>query len=82
QYRSAMFYTTPDEKVLFEDAIKRAQTHWDDPIVTTLESFDGFYEAGAEHQDYFAQNPANPYCSIVIEPKIVKARHAYKEWFI
>lgn len=80
QYRSAMFYTDASQKHLFVAAMKRAQKHWDTPIVTTLEPLDVFYPADAEHQDYFAQNPANPYCTIVIQPKILKARRTYASW--
>ncbi len=81
QYRSAMFYAEDTQKQLFEMAIKRAQVHWDDPIVTELTPLDAFYEAELEHQDYFNNNPANGYCSVVIAPKIIKARRAYAEWF-
>lgn len=81
EYRSAVFYTDDSQKLLFERAIARAQEIWVDPIVTEVVPLDVFYEAEPEHQDYFNNNPGNGYCSIVIEPKIVKARHAYSEWF-
>jgi len=81
QYRSAMFYTDERQKAEFEAAIERAKTHWDDPIVTELTQLEMFYEAEPEHQDYFNNNPGNGYCSIVIEPKIIKARSAYNKWF-
>jgi peptide-methionine (S)-S-oxide reductase len=81
QYRSAMFYTDETQKAEFEAAIERAKTHWDDPIVTELTQLEAFYEAELEHQDYFNKNPGNGYCSIVIEPKIIKARSAYSKWF-
>lgn len=81
QYRSAMFYTDDDQKAAFHAAITRATQHWNDPIVTELSPLDHFYEAEPEHQDYFNNNPQNGYCSIVIEPKIVKARAAYKQYF-
>jgi len=81
QYRSAMFYSGDAQKVEFEAAIERAKTNWDDPIVTELTPLEKFYTAEPEHQDYFNQNPSNGYCSIVIEPKIVKARSAYASWF-
>ena len=81
QYRSAMFYESDEKKAEYEAAIARAQTNWDDPIVTTLEPLEMFYEAEAQHQDYYANNPLNPYCPIVISPKVRKARKAYSEWF-
>lgn len=81
QYRSAMFYTNDTQKREFEAAVKRAQEHWSNPIVTAVEPLEAFYEAEPEHQDYFANNPANPYCSIVISPKISKIRRSYSGYF-
>lgn len=81
EYRSAVFYADESQKLLFERAIARAQDIWEDPIVTEVTPLDVFYEAEPEHQDYFNNNPGNGYCSIVIEPKIVKARKAYSQWF-
>ena len=81
QYRSAMFYADDAQKAAFEAAIDRAKTHWGDAIVTELAPLKTFYPAEDYHQDYFNKNPGNGYCSIVIEPKIIKARKEYKEWF-
>lgn len=81
QYRSAMFYADDEQKQEFEAAIERAQKHWDNPIITELSPLKQFYEAEPEHQDYFANNPANPYCSVVISPKVLKARRAYTHYF-
>lgn len=81
QYRSAMFYKNEIQKDDFEKAIERAQATWGDPIVTELSPFTEFYEAESEHQDYFNNNPTNPYCSVVIEPKVVKARAKYSTYF-
>ena len=81
QYRSAMFYTDNEQKKEFEAAFERAKSHWDDKPFTTISKLDTFYEAEDYHQDYFNKNPGNGYCSIVITPKIVKARAAYTKWF-
>lgn len=81
QYRSAMFYENEQQKNDFEAAAERAKTHWDGPVVTEITPLEKFYEAEPEHQDYFNNNPQNGYCSIVIAPKIIKARQAYKKWF-
>lgn len=82
QYRSAMFYLDEGQKLAFEQAVERAKEHWgDDKIVTEIKPLDNFYPAEDYHQDYFNNNPGNGYCSIVIEPKIVKARNEYKQWF-
>lgn len=81
QYRSAMYYSDDTQKAAFTEAIERARTHWDNPIVTDVAPLETFYAAEDYHQDYFNKNPGNGYCSIVIGPKIVKARSAYKQWF-
>lgn len=81
QYRSAMFYENDSQKADFERAVERAQTRWDGPIVTEITPLERFYEGESEHQDYFASNPANPYCSVVINPKVSKARSAYAHYF-
>lgn len=80
QYRSAMFYENDEQKAKFEAAIMRAKEHWDDPIVTIVGPLEAFYEAEPEHQDYFNNNPTNPYCSIVIDPKVTKARKAFSKY--
>lgn len=81
QYRSAMYYIDDAQKVIFEAAVERAKTHWDAPFTTELKKLDVFYPAEDYHQDYFNKNPGNGYCSIVITPKIIKARSAYTSWF-
>ena len=82
QYRSALFYVDEAQKTTFEHAIERAASQWDSLIVTELSALETFYAAEDEHQDYFNKNPGNGYCSVVITPKIVKARAAYAEWFL
>lgn len=81
QYRSALFYADDTQKQVFESAIERTQALWDGPIVTEIVPLETFYEAESEHQDYFANNPADGYCGVVIVSKIVKARRAYAKWF-
>lgn len=81
QYRSALFYADEEQKAEFESAMQRAQTNWDKPIVTELTPIDTFYKAEPEHQDYFTNNPANPYCSVVINPKVSKAKKEYEKYF-
>jgi len=80
QYRSAMFYADDEQKAIFMAAITRAKKHWGSKIVTELVLLEGFYPAEDYHQDYFNKNSGNGYCSVVIEPKIIKARKEYKEW--
>lgn len=81
QYASKLFYTNDEQKAAFEAGVRRAQTYYDKPIVTIIEKLDAFYEAEPEHQDYFDNNPQNPYCPVVISPKIAKARKEYSAWF-
>lgn len=82
QYRSAMFYATDDERQEFTAGIERAQTLWSDVIVTEIAPLDTFYPAEDYHQSYYENNTSNPYCAIVIDPKISKARKAFKEYFL
>ncbi len=81
QYRSAMFYENDRQKKLFENAIERAGEHWGDNIVTEISPLGMFYPAEDYHQDYFSQNPGNGYCSVVIDPKITKARKKFEKYF-
>lgn len=81
QYRSAMFYENDEQKKVFEAARDRAQEIWDDPIVTEITPLEKFYPAEPEHQDYFAQHPENPYCTVVIDPKILKVRAKFRPYF-
>jgi peptide-methionine (S)-S-oxide reductase len=76
-----MMYQDEAQLALFAAARERAQQHWDDPIVTEITPLDTYYPAEEEHQDYFAKQPASGYCSVVIAPKIIKARAAYAQWF-
>ena len=50
---------------------------WDAPIVTEIEPLTAFYAAEAYHQDYFANNPQQPYCQVVVAPKVAKARKVF-----
>jgi len=81
QYRSAIFYHNAEQKQIAEEVIKdiEAQKIWDNPIVTTLEKMEQFYIAEDYHQEYFANNPFQPYCSAVVRPKVVKFRKQYMD---
>jgi peptide-methionine (S)-S-oxide reductase len=81
QYRSAMYFSDQLQKTVFESAMERAKAHRGDTLTTELSELDHFYPAEDYHQDYFNNNPGNGYCSIVITPKIVKARSTYVSWF-
>ncbi len=79
QYRSAIFYHTPEQREAAESAIaelERAGT-WRGPIVTEVAPLEAFYAAEAYHREYFRRNPEQSYCRLVIEPKIAKLRKAH-----
>jgi peptide-methionine (S)-S-oxide reductase len=81
QYRSVMLFTSNDQMDQFDAAINRAQQIWDEPIITEVSPLVNFFIAEDEHQDYFQKNPESGYCQIVVEPKVIKARQHYAEWF-
>ncbi|MFN8449294.1 MAG: peptide-methionine (S)-S-oxide reductase MsrA [Anaerolineae bacterium] len=81
QYRSAIFYHSPEQKAVAEQTIRElteAQV-WDNPIVTEVTPLDTFYPAEAYHQEYFRHHPDQGYCRVVIAPKVAKFRKHYLE---
>ena len=81
QYRSAIFYHSTEQKATAEDLIREleGQKLWDDPIVTEVTELETFYPAEDNHRDYFARNPGQGYCNVVIAPKVAKFRQQYAE---
>src|ERR671922_1420320 len=81
QYRSAIFYHTPQQRAIAAEVIRELEAEglWEDPVVTELTPFTTFYPAESYHQDYFNQNPYQPYCAAVIAPKVAKFRSKYLE---
>lgn len=79
QYRSAVFYHDATQKATAEQVIARFMDEriWPNPIVTQVAPFDHFYKAEAYHQQYYRSNASQPYCQIVIAPKVAKFRKAY-----
>ena len=79
QYRSAVFYHTPEQRETAEQVIAEleAQKVWDGTIVTKLEPLTEFYPAEEYHRDYYRRNPNQGYCRAVIEPKVAKFRRQY-----
>ncbi|KPK75824.1 MAG: peptide methionine sulfoxide reductase [Gemmatimonas sp. SM23_52] len=79
QYRSAIFYHTPEQKAIASQVIAEVERSgiWDDPIVTELTPLEAFYPAEEYHRDYFRQHPNQPYCQAVVAPKLAKFRSAY-----
>ena len=81
QYRSAVFYRTPEQKAAAERVIKElsAAGLWNAPVVTDVTPFSAFYRAEEYHQDYFAKNPGAGYCRVVIAPKVAKFRKQHRD---
>ncbi len=79
QYRSAIFYHSPEQLAAAEAAILAEQPRWPDPIVTELAAAEVFYPAEDYHQDYFANNTYQPYCQFVVAPKLRKAIEKFGE---
>jgi peptide-methionine (S)-S-oxide reductase len=81
QYRSAIFYHSPQQDATARQVITslEAQGVWSNPIVTELTPFEVFYKAEAYHQNYFANNPNQGYCRVVIAPKVAKFRKKFLE---
>ena len=79
QYRSAIFYNSPEQKATAERVIAelQAQKLWDEPVVTELKPLEAFYPAEEYHRDYYRRNPNQGYCRAVIAPKVAKVRKVY-----
>ncbi len=72
QYRSVIYYEDEVQKEIILDSIKKASLKFRDKIVTEVSPLPIFYVAESYHQNYFARNPNQGYCSVVIAPKMQK----------
>lgn len=79
QYRSAIFYHSPEQKADAEEVKKSEQENWSDPIVTEITPFINYYKAEDYHQNYYKEHQSQPYCSVVISPKVRKLREKYRD---
>lgn len=79
QYRSVIFYHTPEQGNTAREVIQKLETSgiWESPIVTEVQEYQGFYPAEEYHQEYYRRNQAQPYCQAVITPKLAKLREKY-----
>ena len=79
QYRSAVYYHNEEQRLIAEEVIEEMTVAglWDDPIVTEVTALDTFYEAEEYHQQYFEKNPFQPYCFVVVRPKVSKFRKKF-----
>lgn len=81
QYRSAVFYTTPAQRAEAESFIHELNDSSADgePIVTSVEPLEKFYQAEDYHRDYYARNTSAGYCQVVINPKLEKVKEKFAE---
>ena len=79
-YRSCMFYEGAEQKELFEQALERAKQVWGDAIVTQLLPLEKFWMGETYHQDFFAKNPDQAYCNMVVKPKMAKTAKAFASY--
>jgi peptide-methionine (S)-S-oxide reductase len=81
QYRSAIFYHSPEQRVIAEEVIERmgAAKLWRAPIVTEIAAASTFWVAENYHQEYFSRNPRQPYCMAVVDPKVSKFRKHFHD---
>ena len=77
QYRSAVFYHSPEQKEETERAIREWSGRFADPIVTEVTPAETFWIAEDYHQEYFANHPYKPYCAFVVSPKVAKFRKKF-----
>jgi peptide-methionine (S)-S-oxide reductase len=79
QYRSVVFTHSPEQQRTAAEVIHELteQKVWPDALVTEVVPFTKFYKGEGYHQGYYRANPAQPYCQLVVNPKVVKARKAF-----
>ncbi len=75
QYRSIAFYRNEEERRTAFDVMEKVQKSFEDMIVTEIRPFEAFYKAEDHHQNYFNDHPTQPYCTVVIQPKVEKLKN-------
>jgi len=81
QYRSIILYADDSQKKAAQSVMSVIENEklWSDPLVTQLQKLDDFWPAEDYHQDYFSNNPNQPYCNLVIVPKLKKFRKEFAD---
>jgi peptide-methionine (S)-S-oxide reductase len=74
QYRSIILYTSEEQKAAIQSFIDGIRKDYESPIVTEVKPLEAFYPAEDYHQSYYDKNPRQPYCQLVISPKVKKAK--------
>jgi len=79
QYRSVIFTQDEEQADTAHRVIRELEADgtWDAPVVTEVTRLDAFYEAEGYHQEYYRRNPSQPYCQIVVAPKVAKLRQRF-----
>ncbi len=80
-YRSAIFYHSEAQKETAENVVRKLEEEktFKDPIVTEIAPAGEFYVAEQEHHDYYNQNRNQPYCRVIIDPKVQKLKHTFSK---
>jgi len=79
QYRSAIYFHSPQQQGIARQVIAEMANVWDAPIVTELSPAETYYKAEGYHQNYFRQNPLQGYCAFVVAPKVAKFRKTFSD---
>lgn len=79
QYRSVIYFHTPEQKDTAKHVIAEMANVWDAPIVTELSPVETYYKAESYHQNYFRQNPMQGYCAFIVAPKVSKVRKTFSD---
>ena len=79
QYRSVIYFHSPEQQAVARQVIAEMANVWDAPIVTELSPAETYYKAEGYHQDYFRQNPLQGYCAFVVAPKVAKFRKTFSD---
>lgn len=79
QYRSVIFTHNDEQSEVAQQKAKAAAEIWDGPVVTEITPAVTFWPAEDYHQDYFINNPSQPYCMAVVAPKVAKARKVFRD---
>jgi peptide-methionine (S)-S-oxide reductase len=79
QYRSVIFFTSPEQEATARKVMAEMAAVWDAPIVTQVLPLDTWYKAEDYHQNYFAQHPLQGYCAFVVAPKVAKFRKTFTD---
>lgn len=79
QYRSVIYYHTPEQQDMARHVMAEMANVWDASIVTELSPAETYYKAEDYHQNYFRQNPLQGYCAFIVAPKVAKFRQTFRD---